>query len=427
MRLPRRIFLNVVIFVSSFLVVSYHLSSIVPQDGTVHNVLYRYLFRTIFLFRPRAPAAPCSRSFLLSYCSTPPLKRKIKFSLQTVPFVPTQAAFFSAAGGVVIRRTFSAGAGQRGLESAAQFSTGCIVIGGTVCRAASFIQVVILHTIPESRRWNPPHSLRRAGLLSEAQFRCGVHRGAKKMVVIGRTIRTFFCGRQVVIHSTICAVGKIRLLLSAAHFGISSAFQTCPNRVVIQRTFPAVWLLSGAQFPNCRILAAVVIDGTFLKKSTVQRTAGIVIHGTIRFFRGRAVVIRRTIRKNPFFCGASCRGLLVCAQFALQGPGLLSTAQYKDFSARVVIQRTFPRGRIFPSALLECCAHFSLFLFLRRGLLYSTLFKNPTKFSLPPFSCKKNFFTVVTLRTLLRFTHSCWNAAHSTVVTQRTFVLEYST
>lgn len=151
------------------------------------------------------------------------------------------------------------------MESAAQFSTGCIVIGGTVCRAASFIQVVILHTIPGSRRWNPPHSLRRAGLLSAAQFRCGVHRGAKKMVVIGRTIRTFFCGRQVVIHSTICAVGKIRLLLSAAHFGISSAVQTCPDRVVIQRTFPAVGLLSGAQFPNCRILAAVVIDGTFLK------------------------------------------------------------------------------------------------------------------------------------------------------------------
>lgn len=401
MRLPLRIFLNVVIFVSSFLVVSYHLSSIVPQDGTVHNVLYRYLFRTIFLFRPRAPAAPCSRSFLLSYCSTPPLKRKIKFSLQTVPFVPTPATFFSAVGGVVIRRTFSAGAGRRGLESAAQFSTSCIVIGGTVCPAASFIQVVILHTIPGSRRWNPPHSLRRAGLLSEAQFRCGVHRGAKKTVVIGRTIRTFFCGRQVVIHSTICAVGKIRLLLSAAHFGISSAFQTCPDRVVIQRTFPAVGLLSGAQFPNCRILAAVVIDGTFLKKSTVQRTAGIVIHGTIRFFRGRAVVIRRTIRKNPFFCGASCRGLLVCAQFALQGPGLLSTAQYKDFSARVVIQRTFLRGRIFPSALLECCAHFSLFLFSRRGLLYSTLFKNPTKFSLPPFSCKKTFLL------LLRSAHCC--------------------
>lgn len=244
--------------------------------------------------------------------------------------------------------------GEPALESPAQFTAGGVVIGSTI------------------------------------SVRCA-SRG-KKMVVIGRTIRTFFCGRQVVIHSTICAVGKIRLLLSAAHFGISSAFQTCPDRVVIQRTFPAVGLLSGAQFPNCRILAAVVIDGTFLKKSTVQRTAGIVIHGTIRFFRGRAVVIRRTIRKNPFFCGASCRGLLVCAQFALQGPGLLSTAQYKDFSAWVVIQRTFPRGRIFPSALLECCAHFSLFLFSRPGLLYSTLFKNPTKFSLPPFSCKKLFY-----------------------------------
>ena len=132
MRLPRRIFLNVVIFVSSFLVVSYHLSSIVPQDGTVHNVLYRYLFRTIFLFRPRAPAAPCSRIFLLSYCSTPTLKRKIKFSLQTVPFVPTPAAFFSAAGGVVIRRTFLPERGGGG--------------------------------------WNPRHSFLQVVLLSAAQF-----------------------------------------------------------------------------------------------------------------------------------------------------------------------------------------------------------------------------------------------------------------
>lgn len=290
------------------------------------------------------------------------------------------------------------------------------------------------HFLPErgGGGWNPQHSFLQAVLLSAAQFAgqallyrllsCTQFRGAgvgiprtvyggrgcyrqhnfgavfiagQKTVVIGRTIRTFFCGRQVVIHSTFCAVGKIRLLLSAAHFGISSAFQTCPDRVVIQRTFPAAGLLSGAQFPNCRILAAVVIDGTFLKKSTVQRTAGIVIHGTICFFQGRAVVIRRTIRKNPFFCGASCRGLLVCAQFALQGPGLLSTAQYKDFSARVVIQRTFPRGRIFPSSLLECCAHFSLFLFSCPGLLYSTLFKNPTKFSLPPFSCKKTFLPLL--------------------------------
>lgn len=123
--------------------------------------------------------------------------------------------------------------GEPTLESPAQFTAGGVVIGSTI------------------------------------SVRCA-SRG-KKMVVIGRTIRTFFCGRQVVIHSTICAVGKNQLLLSAAYFGISSAFQTCPDRVVIQRTFPAVWLLSGAQFPNCRILAAVVIDGTFLKK--INRTA----------------------------------------------------------------------------------------------------------------------------------------------------------
>lgn len=318
-----------------------------------------------------------------------------------MPFVPTPAAFFSAAGGVVIRRTFSAGAGRRGLESAAQFSTGCIVIGGTVCRAGSFIQVVILHTISGSRRWNPTHSLRRAGLLSAAQFRCGVHRGAKKWLLSGAQFGLFSEGGRLLSTAQFARWVKFGYFYRQHISEFRLLFQTCPDRVVIQRTFPAVGLLSGAQFPNCRILAAVVIDGTFLKKSTVQRTAGIVIHGTIRFFRGRAVVIRRTIRKNPFFCGASCCGLLVCAQFALQGPGLLSTAQYKDFSARVVIQRTFPRGRIFPSALLECCAHFSLFLFSRPGLLYSTLFKNPTKFSLPPFSCKKTFLP------LLRSAHCC--------------------
>lgn len=154
-----------------------------------------------------------------------------------MPFVPTPAAFFSAAGGVVIRRTFSAGAGRRGLESAAQFSTGCIVIGGTVCRAASFIQVVILHTIPGSRRWNPPHSLRRTGLLSAAQFRCGVHRRPKKMVVIGRTIRTFseggrllstaqfarwakfgYCYRQHISEFRLLSKRVRTGLLSSAHF-----------------------------------------------------------------------------------------------------------------------------------------------------------------------------------------------------------------
>lgn len=237
MRLPRRIFLNVVIFVSSFLVVSYHLSSIVPQDGTVHNVLYRYLFRTIFLFRPRAPAAPCSRSFLLSYCSTPPLKRKIKFSLQTVPFVPTPAAFFLAAGGVVIRRT---------------------------------------------------------------------------------------------------------------------------------------------------------------------------------------------IRKNPVFFGASCRGLLVCAQFALQGRGCYRRHNTRIFQHGLLFSAHFPAAGFFHPPCWNA-AHISHFSFFRARGCYTRHFLKIPQIFFAAIFLQKNFFTVVTLRTLLRFTHSCWNAAHSTVVTQRTFVLEYST
>ena len=171
------------------------------------------------------------------------------------------------------------------------------------------------HFLPErgSGGWNPQHSFLQAVLLSAAQFAgqpllyrllsCTQFRGAG--VGIPRTVyggrgcyrqhnfgavriagQKNGCYRAHNSDFFLSAVGKIRLLLSAAHFRISSAFQTCPDRVVIQRTFPAVGLLSGAQFPNCRILAAVVIDSTFLKKSTVQRTTGIVIHGTIRFFRG---------------------------------------------------------------------------------------------------------------------------------------------
>ena len=212
------------------------------------------------------------------------------------------------------------------------------------------------------------------------------------MVVIGRTIRTFFCGRQIVIHSTICAVGKIRLLLSAAHFGISSAFQTCPDRVVIQCTFPAVGLLSGAQFPNCRILAAVVIDGTFLKKSTVQRAAGIVIHGTIRFFRGRVVVIRRTIRKNPVFFGASCRGLLVCAQFALQGRGCYRRHNTRIFQHGLLFSAHFPAAGFFHPPCWSA-AHISHFSFFRaRGCYTRHFLKIPQNFLCRHFPAKKLFY-----------------------------------
>ena len=193
MRLPRRIFLNVVIFVSSFLVISYHLSSIVPQDGTVHNVLYRYLFRTIFLFRPRAPAAPCSRSFLLSYCSTPPLKRKIKFHFKLCRLFQHRRHFF--------RR-------RAGLLSGAHF-------------------------LPErgGEGWNPRHSFLQAVLLSAAQFagqpllyrllsctqfrRAGV--GIPRTVYGGRG-----CYRQHNFGAG-CIAGQKKWLLSGAQFGLFSA------------------------------------------------------------------------------------------------------------------------------------------------------------------------------------------------------------
>lgn len=297
------------------------------------------------------------------------------------------------------------------------------------------------HFLPErgGGGWNPQHSFLQAVLLSAAQFAgqallyrllsCTQFRGAgvgiprtvyggrgcyrqhnfcavciagqKKAVVIGRTIQTFFCGRQVVIHSTICAVGKIRLLLSAAHFGISSAFQTCPDRVVIQRTFPAVGLLSGAQFPNCRIWAAVVIDGTFLKNPpysvhpVLLFTAQFVFSGAERLLSGAQFAKIRFFLRRVLPWVVSLR--TVCpagAGVVIDGTiqGFFSTGCY---SAHISPRQDFS---IRPVGMLRT---FLTFPFSRPGLLYSTLFKNPTKFSLPPFSCKKTFLL------LLRFAHCC--------------------
>lgn len=169
-------------------------------------------------------------------------------------------------------------------------------------------------------------------------------------------------------------MGKIRLLLSAAHFGISSAFQTCPDRVVIQRTFPAVGLLSGAQFPNCRIWAAVVIDGTFLKNPpysvhpVLLFTAQFVFSGAerllsgaqfakIRFFlrrvlpwvvslrtvcpAGAGVVIDGTIQ-GFFSTGCYSAHISPRQDFSIRPVGMLRTFLTFPFSAPgVVILDTF--------------------------------------------------------------------------------------
>lgn len=318
-----------------------------------------------------------------------------------MPFVPTPAAFFRRRAGLLSGAHFLPERGGGGwnprhsflqavLLSAAQFAGQALLYRLLSCTQFRGAGVGIPRTVYGGR-----------GCYRQHNFGAVCIAGQKKWLLSGAQFGLFFCGRQVVIHSTICAMGKIRLLLSAAHFGISSAFQTCPSRVVIQRTFPAVGLLSGAQFPNCRILAAVVIGGTFLKKSTVQRTAGIVIYGTIRFFRGRAVVIRRTIRKNPFFLRRVLLWVVSLRTVCPAGAGVVIDGTIQGFfstgcySAHISPRQDFS---IRPVGMLRT---FLTFPFSRPGLLYSTLFKNPTKFSLPPFSCKKTFLL------LLRFAHCC--------------------
>ena len=249
------------------------------------------------------------------------------------------------------------------MESHAQFTAGGVVIGSTISvRCAS----------RGKKKW----------LLSGTQFGLFSEGGRLLSTAqFARWVKFGYCYRQHILEFRLLSKRVRTGLLSSAHFRQWGCYRA--------HSFQTV------EFWGCcyRRHISEKIHRTAHSRYCYSR------HNS--FFPGQSGCYPAHNSQKSFFCGASCRGLLVCAQFALQGPGLLSTAQYKDFSARVVIQRTFPRGRIFPSALLECCAHFSLFLFSRPGLLYSTLFKNPTKFSLPPFSCKKTFLP------LLRSAHCC--------------------
>ena len=209
-----------------------------------------------------------------------------------MPFVPTPAAFFRRRAGLLSGAHFLPERGGRGwnprhsflqavLLSAAQFAGQPLLYRLLSCTHFRGGGVGIPRTVCGGRGCYRQHNF------------CAVRSAGQKIpVVIGRTILTFFCGQQVVIHSTICTVGKNRLLLSAAQFVFWETFQKCLNRVVIRRTFPAAGLLSSAQFPNCRILAAVVIDGTFLKnlpysaQPVLLFTAQFVFSGAERLLSG---------------------------------------------------------------------------------------------------------------------------------------------
>lgn len=313
-----------------------------------------------------------------------------------MPFVPTPAAFFSAAGGVVIRRTFSAGAGQQGLESAAQFSTGCIVIGGTVCRAASFIQVVILHTIPESRRWNPPHSLRRAGLLSAAQFRCGVHRGAKKWLLSGaqfglfsaggrllstaqfaRWVKFGYCYRQHISEFRLLSKRVRTGLLSSAHFRQWGCYRrhisekihrTAHSRYCYSRhisLFPGQSGCYPAHNSQKSVFLRRVLPWVVSLRTVCPAGAGVVIDGTIQGFFStgcysahisprqdfsiRPVGMLRTFLTFPFFAPEGCytRHFLKIPQKFL----------CRHFPAKKLFYRCYaPHIVAFYTFVLECCA-----------------------------------------------------------------------
>ena len=199
--------------------------------------------------------------------------------------------FFRRRAGLLSGAHFLPERGGGGWNPRHSFSTGCIVIGGTVCRAASLYRLLSCT------------QFRGAGVGIPAQFTAGgvvigstisvrcASRG-KKMVVIGRTIRTFSAGGRLLSTAQFARwvkfgycyrqhISEFRLLSKRIRTGLLSSAH-----------FPAARLLSGAQFPNCRIWAAVVIDGTVLKNPpySVQPvllfTAQFVFSGAERLLSG---------------------------------------------------------------------------------------------------------------------------------------------
>lgn len=153
--------------------------------------------------------ALCSKVFLRSYCSTPPLKRKIKFFFKLCRLFQHRRRFFRWRAGLLSGAHFLPERGGGGwnprhsflqavLLSAAQFAGQPLLYRLLFCAQFRGGGVGIPRTVCGGRGCYRQHNF------------CAVRSAGQKIpVVIGRTIPTFFCGRQVVIHSTICAVWKI--------------------------------------------------------------------------------------------------------------------------------------------------------------------------------------------------------------------------
>lgn len=193
--------------------------------------------------------ALCSKVFLRSYCSTPPLKRKIKFFFKLCRLFQHRRRFFR-------RRT--------GLLSGAHF-------------------------LPEwgGGGWNPQHSFLQAVLLSAAQF-------AGQPLLYRLLSRTQFRGGGVGIPRTVC--GGRGCYRQHNFCAVRSAGQKIP--VVIGRTIPTLSaggrLLSTAQFARCGKLIIVIgstirILGGFPK---VSKPGCYPAHISVS-----GVVIERTVSK----------------------------------------------------------------------------------------------------------------------------------
>lgn len=126
-----------------------------------------------------------------------------------MPFVPTPAAFFRRRAGLLSGAHFLPERGGGGwnprhsflqavLLSAAQFAGQALLYRLLSCTQFRGAGVGIPRTVYGGR-----------GCYRQHNFGAVCIAGQKKWLLSGAQFGLFFCGRQVVIHSTICAVWKI--------------------------------------------------------------------------------------------------------------------------------------------------------------------------------------------------------------------------
>lgn len=212
-------------------------------------------------------------------------------------------------------------------------------------------------------------------LLSGAQFALFSEGGRLLSTAqFARWVKFGYCYRQHISEFRLLSKRVRTGLLSSAHFRQWGCYRAHSFQTV------EFWrlLLSTAHFGK---------NPPYSAQPVLLYTAQFVFFGAERLLSGAQFA------KIRFFCGASCRGLLVCAQFALQGRGCYRRHNTRIFLHGLLFIAHFPAAGFFHPPCWNA-AHISHFSFFRARSCYTRHFlKILQNFLCRHFLAKKLFYS----------------------------------